>query len=336
MEGNIIEPVYQRYEKIREIYDLCCKIGIKIRSCQFPFKLALVDFRPAAVYDCLFICSGNRFSEKRAVPAGIYFYRLQQLEFFFRLPETECQAGSGKQADCIKSIYTEIYPYFYKNIFQSGSEDLEKDKVCQCKLHKVLNNSEITVIDDDDGKTELMKHECYTIDFYSKDKIFRCNAYFISDYNEDGYRYFNLEIISPFRKMQRRNYQRYPCHALFSYSVLQKAQIHDIINRGWKEAEKSFPAIAGFKQEQLADIGGGGIRFTSKQLISKGNYLLCILKLDGYGNGKSLPVLCKVVYSDRLVNDKDKFDIRMKYTGITEQQRKEIIHFVFWLERQRM
>ena len=126
------------------------------------------------------------------------------------------------------------------------------------------------------------------------------------------------------------------CHALFSYSVLQKAQIHDIINRGWKEAEKSFPAIAGFKQEQLADIGGGGIRFTSKQLISKGNYLLCILKLDGYGNGKSLPVLCKVVYSDRLVNDKDKFDIRMKYTGITEQQRKEIIHFVFWLERQRM
>ena len=111
---------------------------------------------------------------------------------------------------------------------------------------------------------------------------------------------------------------------------------HDIINRGWKEAEKSFPAIAGFKQEQLADIGGGGIRFTSKQLISKGNYLLCILKLDGYGNGKSLPVLCKVVYSDRLVNDKDKFDIRMKYTGITEQQRKEIIHFVFWLERQRM
>lgn len=86
---------------------------------------------------------------------------------------------------------------FYKNIFQSGSEDLEKDKVCQCKLHKVLNNSEITVIDDDDGKTELMKHECYTIDFYSKDKIFRCNAYFISDYNEDGYRYFNLEIISP-------------------------------------------------------------------------------------------------------------------------------------------
>ncbi|MEZ3425574.1 MAG: PilZ domain-containing protein [Lachnospiraceae bacterium] len=225
---------------------------------------------------------------------------------------------------------------FYKNIFQSGSEDLEKDRVCQCKLHKVLNNSEITVIDDDDGKTELMKHECYTIDFYSKDKIFRCNAYFISDYNEDGYRYFNLEIISPFRKMQRRNYQRYPCHALFSYSVLQKAQIHDIINRGWKEAEKSFPAIAGFKQEQLADIGGGGIRFTSKQLISKGNYLLCILKLDGYGNGKSLPVLCKVVYSDRLVNDKDKFDIRMKYTGITEQQRKEIIHFVFWLERQRM
>ena len=66
---------------------------------------------------------------------------------------------------------------FYKNIFQSGSEDLEKDKVCQCKLHKVLNNSEITVIDDDDGKTELMKHECYTIDFYSKDKIFMENLW---------------------------------------------------------------------------------------------------------------------------------------------------------------
>lgn len=37
-----------------------------------------------------------------------------------------------------------------------------------------------------------------------------------------------------------------------------------------------------------------------------------------------------------LVNVKHIFDIRLKYIGITEQQREQIIHFGFWLERQKI
>lgn len=37
-----------------------------------------------------------------------------------------------------------------------------------------------------------------------------------------------------------------------------------------------------------------------------------------------------------MANIKDIFDIRLKYVGITEQQREQIINFGFWLERQRI
>lgn len=225
---------------------------------------------------------------------------------------------------------------FYKCLFQTGNDDMEKNKVCKCQLQKILSDSEIIVAcsDNDGDGAALKKHECYILDIYNLNKVYRCNAYYIQGSNENGYNYYIIRIVSPVQKVQRRRYQRYPCHSLFSYSVLQETQVQDIINKEWEEVKKSLAGLSGFKQEALADISGGGIRFTSKQLLEKGEYLFCVLDFGGYNNKKAFPVICQVVYSGQFVNIKDVFDIRLKYLGITEQQREQIIHFGFWLERQ--
>ena len=228
---------------------------------------------------------------------------------------------------------------FYKCLFQPGEYGMEKNKVCSCHLHKVISDSEITVIDDSedsDGRTLLKKHECYILDIYNLNKVYRCNAYYISSSSGDGYCYYTARIVSPVQKVQRRRYQRYPCHSLFAYTVLEKTQVHDIINKEWEDVKKSLSGIKGFKQEALSDISGGGLRFTSHQMIGKGEFLFCFLNFGGYNSKKAFPVICEVVYSGEMANIKDIFDIRLKYVGITEQQREQIINFGFWLERQRI
>lgn len=226
---------------------------------------------------------------------------------------------------------------FYKCLFQPETDSMEKNKICCCQLYRILSDSEIIVTDTGGSKdTVLKKHECYILDIYNLNKVYRCNAYYILANNEDGNCYYTVRIVSPVQKVQRRRYQRYPCHSLFAYSVLQKEQVYDIINKEWEEVKKSLASLHGFKQEVLSDISGGGIRFTSKHLFEKGEYLFCILNFGGYNNKKAFPVICEVVYSGELVNVKHIFDIRLKYIGITEQQREQIIHFGFWLERQKI
>ncbi len=226
---------------------------------------------------------------------------------------------------------------FYKCLFQPADDGMEKNKICCCHLHKVISDSEIIVADDSDGsdgRTVLKKQECYILDIYNMNKVYRCNAYYISSSNEDGYCYYTARIVSPIQKVQRRRYQRYPCHSLFAYIVLEKTQVHDIINREWEDVKKSLSGIKGFKQEALSDISGGGLMFTSRQMIDKGEYLFCVLNFGEYNNKRAFPVICEVVYSGELANIKGIFDIRLKYAGITEQQREQVIHFGFWLERQ--
>ena len=49
-----------------------------------------------------------------------------------------------------------------------------------------------------------------------------------------------------------------------------------------------------------------------------------------------LHVLGQVVYAAPLPNDTDCCDVRMKYVGLSQKEREEIIQFAFQLERENM
>jgi len=231
-----------------------------------------------------------------------------------------------------------------EGLVKNGSKTVfYKDGVQVClKLHKILSEYEFLVIDQDNkNQTVLNKNECYTLDFYNPDGLYRCNAYIISIYSKDGAGCYKARTSSQLKKVDRRMYHRYPCHALFSYSAIQKAQVRDILDGEWQEVWKEIAGVQWFKHAPLVDISGGGLRFTSRQRLNKGDYLVCTLDFGEYNKKnkekilEAFPIMCEVVYVEKIVKDRNVFDIRLKYTGITERQREQIIHFVFWLERQR-
>lgn len=209
------------------------------------------------------------------------------------------------------------------------------------ELQKVLSGSEAVITGSSSGSSPgLDKNKYYTLDFYARDGIYKCSAYITSIYNKKDRICYKIQTASPLRKEDRRRYQRYPCHALISYSVLQKEQALDIIKNNWGEAWPETAGIQWFKHASLEDIGGGGIRITSRQRLEKGTYLACTLDFAEYSSKiqdkPDFALICEVVHIKKLYSERNLFDVRLKYIGITEQQREKIIRFVFWLERQKI
>lgn len=186
----------------------------------------------------------------------------------------------------------------------------------KCRLSKIISDSVIVV--ESDKTFDFDKNVCYETYIYSANKLYRCNSYFKADYTEGRIKKTEIEIVSPLERIQRRKHKRYVCHEKFSYSVLQNGTVHDIIE------EKELLS------DTLVDISGGGIRFKSEKFYEKGIRLLCDISL---GAGKCVNVVCEVVASFKLQNEYGMYDIRMKYIGISEEERKNIIKYVFELER---
>lgn len=209
------------------------------------------------------------------------------------------------------------------------------------KVQKILSDFEVIIIDDnDDSSLQLDKNKYYTLDFYARSSVYKCSVYITSIYIEDKHKCYKVRLDSPLKKEDRRRYQRYPCHSLISYSVLQKSQVKDIMDNGLKETWQETVGTQWFKHASLEDIGGGGLRITSRQRLEKGEYLTCIMDFAEYSNKLkkelNFTLICEVVHMKKLYSERNLFDVRLKYIGITEQQRDEIIRFVFWLERQRI
>ncbi len=224
---------------------------------------------------------------------------------------------------------------FYKSSYKNKKFD-ETKRLYIGQIEKILSDSKLVMSGDNDSIKDIFcENECYIADIYSSNKVYRCSVYYISDYTEGDKCCFTIETVSPLQKIQRRRHQRYSCHMLFSYYVLQEEQVYDIIEKGWESFDaESYNNKSEFIQNSLVDISGGGLRFTSDKNLNIGDYLFCLLKIDDKGSG--FPVIGEVVYSDRFLNDNDKFDIRIKYIGITEDQRRDVVEFVFWLERQKL
>lgn len=210
-------------------------------------------------------------------------------------------------------------------------------------VQKVLSESELIIIDESEKANSsymLNKGEYYVLDFYAKDGIYKCSACIISVHTEDEHRCYTIQINSPLRKEDRRKYQRYPCRALISYSILPEARAKDIIDNGVGEIWKEIDGVQWVKHASLEDISGGGLRFTSRQRLEKGSHIACTLDFTKYNNKikdkLDFALVCEVVHIEKLYDERNLFDIRLKYIGITEQQREIIIRFVFWLERQRI
>lgn len=200
---------------------------------------------------------------------------------------------------------------------------------CEGKIHKVVSASEIEIVTD--REVTLQKNICYILYIFLAQEVFMGSCYFRLSSVEEEKQVLFLELVSPLERVQRRMHQRVSCHSRVRYRQLSKEEAVR-----YRENSELFTDIREQQEayeNSLVDISGGGIRFISKTKIPVDDYLLVCFEITNEKRAVEMRAIGQVVFSMPLRNEQDSYDIRMKYVGLTEEERKQIIHFVFQLER---
>lgn len=230
-----------------------------------------------------------------------------------------------------EGMSVKVYPAYRKKV--TDMTDDSSQMICVGKIDKLPAEYEIEVEVYQSVEQVFQKKKSYVMYFMAPGTVLMCHVSFLSFYTEDNKRKVSFKMVSPLEKIQRRMHQRVSYHTEISFQILDETQIA-------KEKQKNnclFQNVAGNSfdnnEDTIVDISGGGIRFTSKKEIKPGSFIVADFKSIIDKKNVVIHVLGQIVYCAVLRNEKERFDIRMKYINLTEEDKEKIIHFVFELER---
>lgn len=127
--------------------------------------------------------------------------------------------------------------------------------------------------------------------------------------------YLELTFLTPLKKYQRRQYYRMNCVLSFNY----KDDVDSELNN-WKKAI-------------ILDISGGGIRFSTKEVIDVGRVISCLLELNLRDHTIELNVSGTVLQSKEIEQEGGGFQNRIRFLDLSIEDRERIIKFIFEEER---
>lgn len=220
---------------------------------------------------------------------------------------------------------------------QETGELIEYDIPCiiKGKVYRILSDKEMEMITEQ-KEPELQKNVCYILHLFSYEKVFLCNTYYHTSYTEDHRRVISFELLSPLERVQRRMHQRISSHAKFLLCRLEKEIAEKMLQKepgpaDLAEESQSFV----YTEETMIDISAGGIRMTSKEPVQTGDYVHIIIDIKEQENVLGIRTYGQVIYSEVFRNEQGVYDVRLKFIGISEQEKEKIIHYVFGMEREK-
>lgn len=169
----------------------------------------------------------------------------------------------------------------------------------------------------------------YNVIFYGSSGLYQCFARIIDRYKSNNVYILVVELTSNLRKYQRREYYRFSCALEMCARNLQETEIQAI------EQNMPYALTPGLplRQSVIVDISGGGLRFLSSQRYEPESLLYCSYHLLKNGEKKKYEVIGKVLSVKELENRTGTFEHRVQYFDMRENEREEIIKYIFEEER---
>ena len=138
-----------------------------------------------------------------------------------------------------------------------------------------------------------------------------------------------VDLLSGLQKMQRRTYYRFPCAFEMRCRELSDYELLAAASNSFYELNPNIP----LKKAVIVDISGGGIRFVSEEVFEEGAILYASFRLPGQKSAEEYGVCIKILRFKKLENRQDTFEYRSQYTIIDEDDREDIIRYIFEEER---
>lgn len=168
----------------------------------------------------------------------------------------------------------------------------------------------------------------YNLFFYTPAGLYQCSARVVDRYRNNNVFSMLMDLTSNLRKYQRREYYRFSCALEMNSRTLEEKEVRAIeIN-----ADALKPELP-LQRSVIVDISGGGLRFVANYAYEKESTILCKYNLWISGESKEFRLFGKVLSVKELENRPGIYEHRVQYIHMDDDNREEIIKYIFNEER---
>ncbi len=170
----------------------------------------------------------------------------------------------------------------------------------------------------------------YRLCFFTKLGLYQCYSVVEDRYRIGSIYMVVVRMISDLEKFQRRQYYRLDCIKQISYYTISQEDYIDKI-----KLEDNVFGNANYKEAIMIDISGGGCKFNAQELIPIDSRVIIKFTLELSKGLTLFQLLGKIVYSCEVANHQKTYENRVEFLDIKEEERENIVKFIFDEERRR-
>ncbi|MBE5895030.1 MAG: hypothetical protein E7285_05135 [Lachnospiraceae bacterium] len=174
----------------------------------------------------------------------------------------------------------------------------------------------------------LSVNEEFEVYFYARRGIYTCVARVADRYRDENVSVAVLELETPLKKQQRREYFRYCCMIGMTTRPLAGEEIRDYEEDRFLNTEKEPEGKC-----VIVDISGGGMRFVSAENYERDQMVYCKFILNYKGEARIYNTVVRIIDIREVGNHTGKKEYRGQFIGISNFERESIIRFIFEEER---
>ena len=212
----------------------------------------------------------------------------------------------------------------------ADGEPQQIKKVYSSKVYDILSAERLEILMPyEQRKMVLLPVDSeYTMYFYVENGIYGCSARVVDRYKTSNTFILVVELLTPLRKYQRREYYRYNCALALGVRELSEEE-NSLADTPLIEFEQNLP----LEKCVIVDISGGGLRFIARQRYAEGTLLYCRYSLVDKEKQRLYEVVGKVLHAMPVEKRPGCFEHRIQYYSIDNRKREEIIRYIFEQER---
>lgn len=208
-------------------------------------------------------------------------------------------------------------------------------KTYKSSVMDILNDREMEItMPTDEGKMVLFQVGIgLQFFFYTQKGLFTCDAVVTGRSRKDNFFLLTVKIMSSLKKFQRRDFYRVNNSVDFAYY-----KISDEV-AALETTEDLFEEITNpdyLAQKMLArsrDISGGGIKFTSNEILEAGSHILAVIRLTNSKMDHMFYLVALIVECIPVEHVHDKWIVRAKWELKNPKDRDAIVRYVFEEDR---
>lgn len=208
-------------------------------------------------------------------------------------------------------------------------------KTFKSSVYDILSDKELEIVmPTDEGKMVLFQvGTAFQFFFYTSKGLYTCDVVVTGRYRKDNFYLLSVKIISALKKFQRRDYYRVNCSIDFTYYKIPD----EVANL--EKTEDLFDEIAKpeyLETKKLArtrDLSGGGVKFTSTEILESGEKLLAVIRLQNGKMDHTFYLVMEIIDCNSIEHVRDRWVVRGKWLFKNKKERDAIVRYVFEEDR---